>query len=458
MSANKEQAEKCRDIAANALRNQDYAKAVRFLKKSMQLHPLPGVDALLAQAESFASRADDPSTDETTEPSSSGTPNRSDSATFSDSETRSSAASTSTPASGRTAAATSSSSSSSAGVGASGRNFTDAQVQIVKKILSVKDTGRGAHYRVLGVSEDATENDLKKAYRKLALKLHPDKNSAPGADDAFKAVGLAYGTLSDPQKRTIYDRYGDEDPDNRGGGGMRPGGMNFRHGGRGQEVSPEEIFNMFFGGGMGGGGAGGVHMRGPGGMHFYSSGFGGGGNPFAQAAQRQARQRQQQQQRGGQGQQEQQQQQQPKYAQLLQFLPFFIFILLSFFNNSSSSGGGMASTSGENRYFSLTLKDNFVNPLQTKLTPVKGIPYYVTNKFMRTYYRDRYQLGQIERMVEQSYENYLLTECKKQKSYKRALELDAQKSNDEKDKARANEFVLSRCDELYDLFPKKYKK
>ena len=66
--------------------------------------------------------------------------------------------------------------------------------------------------------------------------------------EAFKAVGLAYGTLSDSQKRTIYDRYGDEDPDNTGGGGMRrgAGGVHFRPG---QEVSPEEIFNMFFGGG-----------------------------------------------------------------------------------------------------------------------------------------------------------------------------------------------------------------
>ena len=77
---------------------------------------------------------------------------------------------------------------------------------------------------------------------------------------------MAYATLSDPQKRTIYDRYGDEDPDNHGAGGM---GAHFRRrggGGGGPEMTPEEIFNAFFGGGMAGG-------MGPG-MHFYSSGFG----------------------------------------------------------------------------------------------------------------------------------------------------------------------------------------
>ncbi|EED94489.1 predicted protein, partial [Thalassiosira pseudonana CCMP1335] len=68
------------------------------------------------------------------------------------------------------------------------------------------------HYRVLGIEASADEAAIKKAYRKLALKLHPDKNSAPHSDEAFKAVGLAYATLSDSQKRAIYDRYGDEDP------------------------------------------------------------------------------------------------------------------------------------------------------------------------------------------------------------------------------------------------------
>lgn len=69
------------------------------------------------------------------------------------------------------------------------------------------------YYQVLGVQKDATDDDLKKAYRKLAIKFHPDKN--PGdkqaaATEKFKEVAEAYDVLTDPQKRQIYDAYGEE--------------------------------------------------------------------------------------------------------------------------------------------------------------------------------------------------------------------------------------------------------
>jgi hypothetical protein len=286
------------------------------------MYPLPGVEAMLAQAEKVAANGGSKPAGETNDGTS--RPSR-----------------TSTPSVQRSP----SSASVTSEVGASGRSYTPQQVEIVKQILQAKEGGRGAHYRVLGVSENATENELKKAYRKRALKLHPDKNSAPHADDAFKAVGLAYGTLSDPQKRTIYDRYGDEDPDNRGGG-MRPagGGVHFRPG---QDVSPEDIFNMFFGGGMQGG-----HMRGPGGVHF-SSNF---GNAFgAGARQRQQQQQQQQQHRRAQGQGQRPQQHPPNpFQSLLQVVPFFLILILSFMNMGDDSGARSFS-SGESRYFSLTV-------------------------------------------------------------------------------------------------------
>jgi tetratricopeptide (TPR) repeat protein len=215
-------------------------------------------------------------------------------------------------------------SESNVSTGADGRTYTEEQVKIVKQILRAKQGGRGAHYRVLSISENASENDIKKAYRKLALKLHPDKNSAPHADEAFKAVGLAYATLSDSQKRTIYDRYGEEDPDNRGGGpgGMRHGGF---HGGGGQEVSPEEIFNMFFGGGFP---AGGMRAGGGPGFHVYTSGFGpagmhfAGGRPRRRAAAGGARQ-----------------EEEPQGAVMwMQMIPFLVIMLLSFFNMSGDHG------------------------------------------------------------------------------------------------------------------------
>ncbi|ORZ01142.1 hypothetical protein BCR43DRAFT_486447 [Syncephalastrum racemosum] len=100
-------------------------------------------------------------------------------------------------------------------------------------------------YDVLGISPDASDSDLKKAYRKLALKYHPDKN--PEAGDKFKEISHAYEILSDPEKRQMYDQFGEEGLNGQGGMG---GGMD-----------AEDLFSQLFGGGLFGGGGGG--RRGP---------------------------------------------------------------------------------------------------------------------------------------------------------------------------------------------------
>ncbi|MFS0727502.1 molecular chaperone DnaJ [Paenibacillus sp. 1P07SE] len=94
------------------------------------------------------------------------------------------------------------------------------------------------YYEVLGLGRDATADDVRKSYRKLARQYHPDVNKASDAEQKFKEVKEAYDVLSDDQKRATYDQYGHVDP-NQGFGG---GGADF-NGGFG------DIFDMFFGGG-----------------------------------------------------------------------------------------------------------------------------------------------------------------------------------------------------------------
>ncbi len=103
------------------------------------------------------------------------------------------------------------------------------------------------YYEILGVSKDADADVIKKAYRKLAMQFHPDKN--PGnkeAEEKFKEAAGAYEVLSDPQKRAQYDRFGHNAFSGRGGGGAGFQDVDdiFSHFG--------DIFGDFFGGGMGG--------------------------------------------------------------------------------------------------------------------------------------------------------------------------------------------------------------
>uniref|UniRef100_A0A3Q2QFG1 Zgc:122979 n=1 Tax=Fundulus heteroclitus TaxID=8078 RepID=A0A3Q2QFG1_FUNHE len=92
-------------------------------------------------------------------------------------------------------------------------------------------------YKVLGVLPESNEDDIKKAYRKMALKFHPDKNSDPDAEEKFKEIAEAYEILTDPQKRSIYDQFGEEGLKNGISAGQ---GNNFRHN------DPHATFSSFF--------------------------------------------------------------------------------------------------------------------------------------------------------------------------------------------------------------------
>jgi len=106
------------------------------------------------------------------------------------------------------------------------------------------------YYETLGVSKSAEAKDIKKAYRKLAVKYHPDKNpDNKAAEDKFKEAAEAYDVLSNTEKKQRYDQYGHAGMSGAAGGGFGGGGMNM-----------DDIFSqfgdIFGGGGFGGGGRG----------------------------------------------------------------------------------------------------------------------------------------------------------------------------------------------------------
>jgi len=106
------------------------------------------------------------------------------------------------------------------------------------------------YYSVLGVDRNAGQDELKRAYRKMAMKYHPDRNPGnPEAEEKFKTVNEAFEVLSDPQKRQIYDNYGAEGLNGAASGGFHGGFGGF-------EDIFSSVFGDMFGGSFGGAGAG----------------------------------------------------------------------------------------------------------------------------------------------------------------------------------------------------------
>ncbi|CAN0134318.1 unnamed protein product [Ectocarpus sp. 12 AP-2014] len=246
---------------------------------------------------------------------------------------------------------------------------------MVKQVLISKKKG---HYDVLGVEKGANDDQIKKAYRKLALRLHPDKNGAPQAHEAFQAIGTAFAVLSDADKRAHYDRYGDDDgPQGIGGGqGGGPFGRGHHYG---AEVSPEDIFNMFFGQPPGA-----RRRQGRGGMpsfntRVYRAGGGvdrggGGGNG----------------QEGGMG---------------MNFLPLLGAIVLMFL---TLFGGEQQEAA-----FSLERTSAYKIPKTTTQEKgvVGGIDYFVAPKFRQKYATNAERLRRVEVAVTEQHRTRLRFEC-----------------------------------------------
>ncbi|CAE7287300.1 Dnajb12 [Symbiodinium natans] len=208
--------DKCKQLAKSALAGGDAEKATRLLQKAKRMCPTDtSIDELIAAAQVAGASAG--ASSPSAKGDSDGNPTASEGFRH-----RASATSTSSGA------------SSNVRTGKDGRQYTTEQMQLVQRILRTKD-----YYDILEVPKNANEDVAKKAYRKLALKLHPDKNRAPGADEAFKKLSKAFQCLTDPEKKQVYDTYGDEEriPQQQ------------RHHYQQDFMTPEDLFAAFFGGG-----------------------------------------------------------------------------------------------------------------------------------------------------------------------------------------------------------------
>lgn len=219
MEGNRDDSERCLQLASAALAAGNISKATRLLAKSRRMYPLPDQQDRLSNEIRNRTSRDKPS------PSASSTP-------------------TSTP----TRRARQSESQSEPSLPP--RQPTQDMLAAVAEIHKVRNK---SHYDVLKLPRDCSENDLKKSYRKLALRLHPDRNFAPGADEAFKRVSQAFITLSDPKKRSYYDRTGADEPGQPPQNNLRRRRnpttfqtASFEDVFGTTEVTPEELFEFMF--------------------------------------------------------------------------------------------------------------------------------------------------------------------------------------------------------------------
>lgn len=215
MDGNKDDALKCLKIGKDAMEAGDRSRALKFLEKARRLDPSLPIDDLVSD---LKNQSDEPAAEDSSGSAAKESPKPS------------------LRQRGSSSAAAGSSSSSSS-------SFTEEQRAIVREIKSKKD-----YYEILGLGNTCSVEDLRKAYRKLSLKVHPDKNKAPGSEEAFKSVSKAFQCLSNEETRRKYDVSGSDEPVYQPRrSARRNNGFN---GFYDDEFDADEIFRSFFGGGM----------------------------------------------------------------------------------------------------------------------------------------------------------------------------------------------------------------
>ncbi|KAG8051644.1 hypothetical protein GUJ93_ZPchr0001g32823 [Zizania palustris] len=231
MEGNKDDAAKCLRIAKDALDAGDSARAVKFLSKAKRLDPSLPIDHLLNP---LLNQDDPPSAAAS---SSSSSPQAPPPPPRSAEEEA-----TETDGLRERKQKGKKKEDDNAGDASAARSYTAEQLEVVHQIKKhTRD-----YYQILGLEKDCTVEDVRKAYRKLSLKVHPDKNKAPGAEDAFKAVSKAFQCLSDAESRKRYDLVGSDEPVtyNRRAASTARAYNGFYE----DDFDPDEIFRNFFGG------------------------------------------------------------------------------------------------------------------------------------------------------------------------------------------------------------------
>lgn len=407
MEANRVEAQRCMDFAREAIRSKDAARAEKFLRKAVKLDPSTDISYLLSKIKSMSS--------EGAESNATGTETgyghydqyereselRSRRTQFHASHSQPSMNSERGCPDGADEGSSSTAEpkrtrSRSAGRPQLGIHYTKEEADTVERIRHCKD-----YYEILNLKKDATESQLKKEYRKLALQLHPDKCRAPGATEAFKALGNAYAVLSNKEKRAQYDMYGTDGPRRRSSNESDFYEYDY---GRGfeAEFSPEEIFNMFFGGGYPS-----AHLNrrprgGP--YHFH--------------------------------QQHTQQQEQSPYAPILQLLPLFAVLLI----------GLLAQLMVGDPAFSLTRNSKYT---EERFTKDLQVPYYVKSDFLANY---RNKVSQVEHQVEDEYISQLRMNCYRERNQKETLAWRARTFGDADMWHRAQRMTTPSCDRLQEIY------
>ncbi|XP_022214648.1 dnaJ homolog subfamily B member 12 isoform X1 [Drosophila obscura] len=368
MEGNKDEAQRCIDLAVQSLAEGKIDKAEKFLLKAEKLYPTENAKKLLARVKSTPGSG-------------------------SNGKSRPAAAADEKDSGPRKR--TNSDSRNTA------PDYSNDQLEAVRKIKKCKD-----YYEVLGVNKTATDSEIKKAYKKLALQLHPDKNKAPGAVEAFKALGNAVGVLTDAEKRKNYDLYGINETSsvnthNNGGGNHGHGQYYNEYGysrGFQADISAEELFNMFFNGGFP---QQNVYMR------------------------QQRRQRQQREDREG-----------NNSSALINLLPILLLIGLSM----------MSSFFISDPMYSLTPSHKYSVKRETNGLKV---PYYVKENFYSEY---QGSVARLEESVEEDFVNHLKHSCSRERNYRDSMLAKARTFGDRDLYRKAQNINTPSCENLQKVF------